>query len=78
MGYQVIEPTAGSTDWTDLSVIINNMMQGFISLSLTNYDTTDVPSIAAGGQIEVAGSLYTFASTETISGTSNPSSTLLS
>ncbi len=43
MGYQIIEPTAGSTDWTDLSVIINNMMQGFISLSLTNYDTTDIP-----------------------------------
>ena len=67
-GYQIIEPSAGSTDWTDLSVIINNMMQGFISLSLTNYDTTDVPSIAAGSQIEVAGSLYTFASTEAITG----------
>ncbi len=73
MGYQIIEPTAGSTDWTDLSVIINNMMQGFMSLSLTNYDTTGDPSIAAGSQIEVAGSLFTFASTETISGTSNPS-----
>ncbi len=76
MGYQVIEPTAGSTDWTEFSVMFNNVMQGFMSLSLTNYDTTDAPSIAAGGNIEVAGSLYTFASTETIAGTSNPSTNL--
>ena len=75
-GFQVIEPTAGSTDWTDFSTIVNDMMQGHISLSLTNYDSTDIPSIAAGSNVEVAGSLYTFASTETISGTSNPSTNL--
>ncbi len=67
-GYQIVEPSAGSTDWTDFSTIVNNTMQGFMGLSLTNYDTTDVPLIAAGGQVEVAGSLYTFASTEAITG----------
>ncbi len=67
-GYQIVEPSAGSTDWTNFSTIVNNAMQGFIGLSLTNYDTTDVPLIAAGGQVEIAGSLYTFASTEAITG----------
>ncbi len=67
-GFQVVEPSAGSTDWTDFSVMFNNVMQGFMALSLTNYDTTGVPLIAAGGQVEVAGSLYTFASTEAITG----------
>ena len=43
-------------------------MQGFMALSLTNYDTTDVPLIAAGGKIEVAGSLFTFSSSEIITG----------
>ena len=68
MGFQVVEPTAGSTDWTNFSTIVNDMMQGFMALSLTNYDTTDVPLIAAGGKVEVAGSLYIFASTEAITG----------
>ncbi len=68
MGYQIIEPSAGSTDWTDFSVMVNDTMQGFISLSLTNYDTTDVPLIAAGGKVEVAGSLYSFSSSEDITG----------
>ncbi len=68
MGFQIVEPTAGSTDWADVSTIINDTMQGFMAVSLTNYDTTDVPLIAAGGKVEVAGSLYTFASTEAITG----------
>ncbi len=68
MGYQIVEPSAGDTEWSNFSTLVNNAMQGFIALSLTNFDTTDVPSIAAGGQVEVAGSLYTFASTEAITG----------
>ncbi len=68
MGYQIIEPSAGSTDWVELSTMINDMMQGFMALSLTNYDTTDVPLIAAGGKVEVAGSLYSFSSSEDITG----------
>ena len=67
-GFQIVEPSAGSTDWTDFSVIVNDMMQGFMALSLTNFGTTGVPLIAAGGKVEVAGSLYSFASTEAITG----------
>ena len=64
MGYQIVEPTAGSTDWAEFSTIVNDMMQGFMALSLTNFGTTDVPLIAAGSKVEVAGSLFSFPSTE--------------
>ena len=72
-GYQIIEPTAGSTDWTDASVLFNIALVGIIPLSLTNWDTTGIPAIAEGSKIEVAGSVYTFASTESIGGTASTS-----
>ena len=67
-GFQVVEPSAGDTEWSAFSTIVNDTMQGFMALGLTNYDTTDVPLIAAGGKVEVAGSLYSFASPEAITG----------
>ncbi len=67
-GFQIVEPSAGDTEWSNFSTLVNDAMQGFMALSLTNFDTTDVPLIAAGGKVEVAGSLYSFASTEAITG----------
>lgn len=67
-GYQIVEPTAGSTDWSDFSTLVNFSMKGFMGVSLTNYDSTDIPAIAAGSRLEVAGSMYYFATTEAITG----------
>ncbi len=72
-GFQVVEPSAGDTEWGAFSTMINDIMQGFMALSLTNWDTTDVPAIAAGAKVEIAGSLYGFASTESITGSPNTS-----
>ena len=74
-GYQILEPTAGSTDWTDTATQREKQRKGFLSMSLSNWDTTGVPAINAGSVVEMGGSLFQFTSTEAIGGTfttSNP------
>jgi hypothetical protein len=69
--------TYGSTNTslTNMQTVLDATRAGFSALSLTNYSTTAVPAIAAGGRIEVAGSMYQFSTEEPIS-TSNVTSTL--
>ena len=74
-GYQILEPTAGSTDWTDTATQREKQRKGFMAMSLSNWDTTGVPAINAGSVVEMGGSLFQFTSTEAIGGTfttSNP------
>ena len=69
-GYQITEPTAGSTDWTSTATQREKQRKGFMALSLTNYDdSTATPAIQSGSVVEMGGSLYQFTSTESITET---------
>lgn len=63
--------TYGSTNTslTNMQIVMDGTRRGHDSISLTNMSTTSVPAIAAGGQIEIAGSLYQFSTEEAISTT---------
>ena len=74
-GYQILTPTAGSTDWTSADTQREKQRKGFIALSFGGWDTTDDPVINAGSVVEMGGSLFQFLSTESVGGTittSNP------
>lgn len=63
-----------ATSLTNIQTVLDGTRMGFNAISLTNYSTTSVPAIAAGSQVEIAGSLYKFSSEEPIS-TTNVTST---
>jgi hypothetical protein len=52
-----------------LQLTTDKTFKGYHQLTLTNYDNTTVPAIAAGSAIEVNGALYKFDSEEAISTT---------
>jgi hypothetical protein len=58
----------GDTNFDELMLTADAQRVGFHQVSLTNYDTTTVPQIAAGSYVEVNGALYSFGSNETILG----------
>lgn len=53
---------------TEMQLTEDASFVGLHTVSLTNYDTTGVPQIAAGSIVEVNGALYKFSSAETITG----------
>jgi hypothetical protein len=53
----------------ELQLTTDKTFKGYHQLTLTNYDNTTVPAIAAGSCIEVNGALYKFDSEEAISTT---------
>jgi hypothetical protein len=53
----------------ELQLTTDKTFKGYHQLTLTNYDNTTVPAIAAGSAIEVNGALYKFDSEEAISTT---------
>lgn len=63
-------PTAVS-DYQAQNTLLSKIIIGLMELSLTNYNNTSLPAIAAGSIIEVAGSLYQFASETAISGSAS-------
>ncbi len=58
----------GDVDLTALMNTVDLQRVTFQGLSLTNYDNTALPAIAAGSLVEVAGALFKFASEEAITG----------
>ena len=67
-GAQVSLYGTGDTDLTALMNTVDLQRVTFQGLSLTNYDNTSLPAIAAGSLVEVAGALFKFASEEAITG----------
>jgi hypothetical protein len=67
-GTRVSNYGAGDPNITALMVTNNLTFRGLCSASLTNYDTTDEPEIAAGSVVEVGGTLYEFGADEAIGG----------
>ncbi|HSV96768.1 MAG TPA: hypothetical protein VLM75_07520 [Spirochaetota bacterium] len=67
-GTRVSNYGAGDPNITALMVTNNLTFRGLCSVSLTNYDTTDEPEIAAGSVVEVGGTLYEFGADEAIGG----------
>ena len=68
MAYKVSDFAEGDLNLTAVMETINAACKGFHKLSLTNFDTTLEPQIAAGSVIEVNGALYVFEENESISG----------
>ncbi len=58
----------GDVDLTALMNTVDLQRVTYQGLSLTNYDNTSLPAIAAGSLAEVAGALFKFASEEAITG----------
>ena len=58
----------GDVNFDNLMSTVDAQRIGYHALTLTNYDTTTAPQIAAGSKIEVNGALYKFDSAETITG----------
>jgi hypothetical protein len=57
------------TNILELQLTTDKTFKGYHQLTLTNYDNTTVPAIAAGSAIECNGALYKFDSEEAISTT---------
>ncbi len=58
----------GDVDLTAMMDTLDRQRITFHALSLTNYDNTSLPAIAAGSHEEVAGTLFKFAGEEAITG----------
>ena len=62
-GTIVTTPTLGASDWSTWITQQQYTDRGFMRLSLTNQSDTTAPTIAAGGILEVGGSIYLFGTT---------------
>ena len=67
-GNIIATPAYQAVDWQDFGTQVEKQRLGFIGLSLTEYDTDTVPQIAAGSCVEISGSIFQFASNESITG----------
>jgi len=56
------------TNILEVQLTLDQTRKGLHSVSLTNYDNTSAPQIAAGSVVEVNGALYKFTANETITG----------
>ena len=70
-GYQLNVSTDGSSDWSQWANALEKVWKGYIGVSLNNWDTTGVPSVAEGGILEVGGSIFYFGDTEAITGSAS-------
>lgn len=66
-GSKISKYSIGDVNFTALMDTEDKQRIGYHAVSLTNYDNTTVPAIAAGSSVEVDGALYYFASDEAIS-----------
>jgi hypothetical protein len=65
-GSQVATPAVGASDWTDWITQQGLTDRGFMSLTLTNMSVSAACQIAGGSIAEIAGSIFNFATAETI------------
>ena len=66
---------SGSTKWSNFLTTIEKQRKGYNGISLTNYDNSSLPAIAAGSYVEISGAFYGFSSEEAIGGTPTSGST---
>jgi hypothetical protein len=66
-GAIIYTPDTGD-DWASAWQQVEYARKGKLGLSLTHYDDTSLPAVAAGSWAEVVGSIYKWASEEAISG----------
>lgn len=66
MGTKINTFSIGDANIESLMLSTDELFVGFHKVSLTNFDTTDEPQVAAGSLIECAGALYKFSSNESI------------
>jgi len=67
-GTQVNLYSQSNSDILEVQLTLDQTRKGLHQVSLTNYDNTSLPAIAAGSVIEVNGALYKFTSEEAITG----------
>ena len=67
-GARVDMPINGASDWSSFVDIVQLMMEGFMSVSLTEMETNNQPLIESVSTIIVKGTCYKFAADETITG----------
>jgi len=67
-GTQVNLYSQSNSDILEVQLTLDQTRKGLHQVSLTNYDNTSLPAVAAGSVIEVNGALYKFTSEEAISG----------
>ena len=60
--------SVGDTNFDSMMITEDAQRIGFHSLTLTEFDTTTVPAIAAGSKVEINGAMATFDTEEAISG----------
>ena len=65
-GTIVSTPALGASDWSSWITQQGLTDRGFMRLSLTNFSGSAASQVAGGGVVEVAGSIYNFATNETI------------
>ncbi len=68
MGDKINNYTVSDVNLTAMMETIDAQRQGFMKVSITNYDNDSEPEIAAGSMIEVNGALYEFDVDEEIGG----------
>ena len=66
-GARVNNYSPSTTDLTSVMGTLDGTRTGYLALSLTNYNSTSRPAIAAGSLVEVAGTLFRFSTEEIIS-----------
>jgi len=62
-GTIISTPALGASDWSDFITQQERTDRGYMRLSLTNFSDTTASTIATGGVLEVAGSIYQFTDT---------------
>jgi len=67
-GARIDMPINGASDWSSFVDIVQLMMEGFMSVSLTEMETNNQPLIESVSTIIVKGTCYKFAADETITG----------
>ena len=67
-GARIDMPINGASDWSSFVDIVQLMMEGFMSVSLTEMESNSEPVIESVSTIIVKGTCYKFAADETITG----------
>jgi hypothetical protein len=70
-GSRIDMPVNGASDWSDFVTQVVRQRLGFMSMSLTNFETTGEALIASGSVLDVNGTVYQFTSNESVTGWSN-------
>jgi len=68
-GTKISDYDIGTAKWSEMLATMEKQRKGFVALSLTNFENSSLPAIAAGSYLEISGALYGFTSEEAVGGT---------